>query len=99
MLKSLNDITEQDLQEIRINAELFFTPKEIAIMLEIDTVSFVEAVHEEGTDVYKAFYGGRLQSEVDLRKSIIKLAKSGSSPAQTMALDMFKQSKIKLTDK
>jgi hypothetical protein len=91
MQKSLSDITDL--------ASLFFTPREIAIMLEMPADEFVAACQDENSEEYKAFQSGRLQSEVDLRKSIIKLAKSGSSPAQTMSMDLLKQSKIKILDR
>lgn len=94
-----NYLTEAQIAEITDLATLFFTPKEIAVMLELDWNKFKFQVELPDSDAYKAFYSGRLQSEVDLRKSIIKLAKSGSSPAQTMALDLFNASKIKMIDK
>ncbi len=99
MQKSLNDITPEDLQQIEALAALFFTPKEIAVMLEIKQKEMAEAIDDEDNDVYRAFQGGRLQSEADLRKSIVKLAKSGSSPAQTMSLDLLTKSKIKMLDR
>jgi hypothetical protein len=53
-------------------------------------------MQDQESDFYKAYYKGRLQSEYDLRKSVVKLAKSGSSPAQTMAMDMLNKSKLKM---
>ena len=99
MLKSLNEITEEDLTEIKNLAALFFSPREIAVMREIKLVAMITATEDEESKVYEAFYSGRLQSEMELRKSIIKLAKSGSSPAQTMALDLFNKSKLKIREK
>jgi len=88
------------LKQITDLAALFFTPREVAMMLELDVEHFIWVCDltpdHEG---YKAFHSGRLQSEVDLRKSVIKLAKSGSSPAQTLALDMLLKSKVKMIDK
>ncbi len=98
MQKSLNDITAEDVKEIERLAGLFFTPKEISLMLEINPSGFFSACSVEENKIYNAFQGGRLQGEVDLRTSIMKMAKAGSSPAQTMTLDMLKQSKIKLLD-
>lgn len=96
MQKYLN---EEQLKEVTKLAALCFTPREIAIMLELPAADFIQECEIEGSDCYNAFYSGRLQSEVDLRTSIFKLAKSGSSPAQTMAMDMMKQSKAKMLDK
>ena len=88
------------LKQITDLAALFFTPREIALMLEIDIESFVmDCEFKIGSVQYNAFHSGRLQSEVDLRKSVIKLAKSGSSPAQTMAFNMLLKSNVKMMDK
>lgn len=84
------------LKAITELASLFFTPKEIAVMQEWPVQEFEYDCKEESSPAYNAYYSGRLQTEVDLRKSIIKLAKSGSSPAQTMAMDMLNKSKLKL---
>lgn len=94
MPKSLNDIT--DLKEVEELAMVFFTPLEIATIIEVPFAEVEVALCEEDSLFYKAFHKGRLQSEYDLRKSIVKLAKSGSSPAQTMAMDLLMKSKIKM---
>ena len=101
MQKSLNDITNEDLKEIENLAALFFTPREIATMLELNIPQFIDECTFLESDVpgARAFHKGRLQSEIDLRKSIIKLSKSGSSPAQTMALDLLTKSKNKMRDR
>jgi hypothetical protein len=99
MQKSLLELTMEDLALIEELASYFFTPREIAIMVEINPDEAVIKAEAEGNKFYDAFQKGRLQSEMDLRKSIIKLAKSGSSPAQTMSLDLFTKSKIKMLDR
>lgn len=99
MQKSLNDITEEELKQIRELAALFFTPREVAIMQELPIGDFVLVCEDPSSRIYNAFHAGRLQSEVDVRTAIIKLAKSGSSPAQTMALDLLKTSKVKMLDR
>lgn len=79
-------------EQIKELAALLFTPAEIAFMLEIDEndVSLSDGLY------YRAYQEGRLQAEVDLRNSIFKLAKSGSSPAQQMMLDILKKSNAKM---
>ena len=99
MLKFLNDITPEDLEEIKRLAGMFYTPREISVVTEADPFVFIEACEEEGTPVWQAFQAGRLLCETELRMSIIKLAKAGSSPAQTMALQMLRDSKIKMLDR
>jgi hypothetical protein len=99
MLKSLNDITEQMLDEIKEYASYFFTPKEIALMVEIEEAFFIECMGDQNNAIYRKFQTGRLTSEMELRKCILKLAKSGSSPAQTMSMDILNASKIKMLDR
>lgn len=99
MQKSLNELAQDQLNEITTLAALFFTPREIAQMLELPAEAFISECCIEGGVLYKAFYSGRLQGEVDLRTGIMKMAKAGSTPAQAMAMDMLKLSKVKLLDR
>ena len=99
MQKSLNDITSEDLLLIEELASYFFSPREISVMVEVNPDDFLNALEESNSAIYQAFQKGRLQSEMELRKSIIKLARAGSSPAQTMSLDLLNKSKIKMLDR
>lgn len=92
-------LNEEQLSQVRELAKVFFTPKEIAIYLQCDIPAFAEACHEEGSAVFMAFHGGRLESTFELRKNIMQLANSGSSPAQTMALELLKSSEMKMIDR
>lgn len=96
MRKSLTDITTTDLEQVREFAALFFAPKDIALMVGIDNQTMLDEVEDEKSSLHQAFYTGRLKSEAELRKSIVKLAKSGSSPAQTMSLDLLMKSNVKM---
>ena len=98
MPKSLNDINAGDLAEMKNLAGCFFVPSQIAMMLELEPVAFGDAISEEnqGTEIYNAYWGGWLQSEFDLRSSIMKMAKAGSTPAQAMMLEIMKLSKVKM---
>mgnify|MGYP001582592429 CR=1 FL=1 len=98
MQRSLNDITAEDLAEINKLAAAFYVPKEIAMILELPTGLFMEACTTEGTECFNAFNGGRLKSEYEVRAAVVQLAKAGSSPAQTMAMQMINTSKMKMMD-
>jgi hypothetical protein len=99
MLKSLNDITAEELAEVERLAGLFFSPREIAVMLELHLPEILEQLDSNEGNFYRAFQKGRLQNEVDLRKAIMQLARAGSSPAQTMAMDILNKSKAKMLDR
>lgn len=96
MQKSLINILPEELTMVEEIASYFFTYQEIATMLEL-IPSEVEVSMKSSTGAfYEAFQRGRLQSEMELRKSIIKLARAGSSPAQTMVLDLLNKSRLKM---
>ena len=96
MLKYLNDITEEDLIEIKKLASLFFSPIEIAEMLEIDELSFISACKIQSSKIYPYYRGGFYEGQIDLRTGIMKMAKAGSTPAQTMGLELVKKLTLKL---
>ena len=98
MQKSLNDITDEEIALVEELAALYYTPKEICIIVELNLAEAKEQIEVEEGNFYTAFQRGRLQSETDLRRSILMLAKAGSSPAQTMAMDLLNKSKIKMLD-
>jgi hypothetical protein len=99
MQKCLSKATKEELDEIKRLAGLLFVPREIAIMLEFDEDAFVVECELKDTAVYRAFHGGRLQRTVLHREKIIKLADSGSSPAQTMVEGIIKETAAKMMDK
>jgi hypothetical protein len=96
MAMCLND---DQLQEVKNLAALFYTPAEIALMMDFIETDFEFDIINKTGPLYKAYQGGRLQSEMELRNSIIRLAKQGSSPAQTAALKIYEDSKIKMIDR
>ncbi len=98
MVKSLNELTDVDLKTITDLAALFFVPAEIAMMLKLNETEFKAACNNTRTKVYDAYYSGYLQGQVEIRTGIMKMAKAGSSPAQTMALEILKQAKSKMID-
>ena len=80
-----------DIQkEIQNLASLFFSKEEIATMLELSAMDFMD-----GCKYYRSYMKGKLQGEVNLRTSVSKLANSGSSPAQTMMLDILRKTDAK----
>lgn len=98
MLKSLNDINQEILDQVKELAGCFFTEKQIAEFLEIEFSFFMECMEQDENPLRRAFFEGWMQAEFDLRKCILQLAKAGSSPAQTMASDILNKSKLKRLD-
>lgn len=92
-------LNDEQLQEVKKLAALFYVPAEIALMMDVDVSQFENFVKDCEGLLYKAYQSGRLQSEMELRNSIIRLAKQGSSPAQTAALKIYEESKIKMINR
>lgn len=82
-------LTSDQLTELESLASYFFTPDECAIVLGIDTDDLEMALMDDDHPAYAAYQRGKLKSKLELRKSILTLAKQGSSPAQTMALRLL----------
>lgn len=82
--------------EIKMAASLLFTPYEIGrfILCVEDVDLFIEKCkYQEDSEEYEAYHSGRMEQEIILRQSILKLAKQGSSPAQTLAKKLLDDSK------
>ena len=50
------NLTQQELDTIEELAGLFYTPKQIAIILEIDPEMFETQIRSEIGNIYKAYY-------------------------------------------
>lgn len=79
-------LTTDQLAELESMASFFFNYEEIAIVLDVDTADLEDELLDETSPIYRAYQRGKLKSKMELRKSILTLAKQGSSPAQTLAL-------------
>jgi hypothetical protein len=79
------------LKEAQEWAELFFTNDELAMLLEVPAAEIRLALDDSSSPLGSAIMRGRLLSEAELRKSIILLAKRGSSPAQATALQLLQR--------
>lgn len=73
--------------------KLGFEPFAVGVMLGIDDAEIESLMADRGSEFYKSYYRGFYETEVQLRNSILKMAKAGSSPAQTMANNMLKAAK------
>lgn len=93
------ELTKEQLDQVRQLAALFYTPKQIAIMLELDFSYLHTAMSIEESDVYKAYWAGWFQSDMEYRKQVKRLADLGSSPAQTLLGKIIEDAKLKLLDK
>lgn len=82
-------LASEQLTEIEEFAALHFTKAEISIIMEFANDEI------ENTHVKEAMNRGRLKSEAEVWQSIFRLAKQGSSPAQTLAIQRINKLKAK----
>ena len=92
-------LNSKQLEESKKLAGLQFTPAEIAMILGVNTKTYVLLCKTADTPEHDHYHGGRLTIEVKLRKSIIDLALQGSSPAQTLAKKFMEERNAKYLDR
>lgn len=76
-------------------SSLFFSSIDIADNLEIceeEKEAFCACIETKTGEVYKYFRRGRFRTEVELRNAVKMAAMNGSSPAQNMMINFYKDS-------
>lgn len=84
-------LDKNKLKEIESWAALLFSPKEIAIIMELDVCDFENDFNDESSEIHLVVMRGKLRSEGEIRKSIITLAKDGSASAQEQAMKLIEK--------
>lgn len=90
------DATPGILAEVEGLGKLQFSPDEVALSVGIDRNEFRAAIKTGDNPLSDAFERGRLKSEAEVRRSILQLAKQGSSPAQKQVMDLIAMNKREL---
>ena len=85
--------TSDELQTIEDMAALFYSYKEIAIVLEVDVEEFKALMRLEEGNAYSRYQKGWITSDMSIRKSLLESAVNGSSPAQMMLMELNKENK------
>ncbi len=92
------NLSAEQIDMVEELAELFFSPEDIAVNLELneqDTEMFCDDVITKysANPLVSAFLRGWLKGEIALRKAIMKAAINGSNPSQQQLLNFLKESK------
>lgn len=87
------DITDEIKAKIEEYASLLFTPDDIVIILGLDASEF-NGMRFKEDDFRIPYMRGKLLKEAEIRKSILKMAVAGSSPAQIIAKDYIDKLKL-----
>ncbi len=80
-----NDI----LEEITRLGAAAYNPRQTAFALGLTPDAFAKYMQDETHPACIAYYKGFYSSELTIREGVFQLARSGSSPAQTLALKIF----------
>ena len=86
-------LSDEQLGDITRMGAAAYAPKQIAFSLGLRPYDFLTVMLDENSDVAIAYYKGFYSSELSIRESVMKLARDGSSPAQTLALKYFDETR------
>jgi hypothetical protein len=86
---NLRNLSDQELQMIEEMGATGFVPGEIAEVLEISKDDFIRTFQDPAGEIYRRYRKGYLKAQLELRQRIMKDAKHGSSPAQTLMKKIF----------
>jgi hypothetical protein len=84
-------ISNENKAQIEELGGCFFTPEDIAIILQLDLTEF-NGVRFQEDDFRIPYQRGKLLKEAEIRKAILKMAVAGSSPAQMLAKELIDKS-------
>ncbi|MCW3127196.1 MAG: hypothetical protein JWO03_2854 [Bacteroidetes bacterium] len=83
------ELSEEQLELLKELGATYFTFKECAIVLGVETSVFVNAMKSPGSVAYKTYYSAFYTSTLKVRKSIMDLAVRGSGPAQQQMIKII----------
>lgn len=87
-------LTDDQLREIEELSGLFLSPREIAILMDLDGDRFAEIILAGIGKAYQAYFRGKTKSKKMIHENVIKMAKHGSPQAEELAREMIVQQKI-----
>ena len=91
-------LSEEILKQIKDMSAALLPPAEIAILLDIPTDQrdyFCDICKNHcSSPIYTSYHQGRLQTKLNLRKTVIKLAIAGSPAAEPLADKYMKEQSI-----
>jgi hypothetical protein len=85
--------TEDLLKEVTRLGAAAYTPKQTAFALGLSPAQFIICMQDEEHPACIAYYNGFYSSELAIREGVFQLARSGSSPAQTLSLKIFDETR------
>ena len=88
-------MTEEQLAIIDDMAAHFMNPKEIAIILGVDQDEFQLSLSDPSSQEYSHYHKSKITSILEIRRKVVKMAKSGSPQAEMLVTGFMNEQKIK----
>jgi acetaldehyde dehydrogenase (acetylating) len=88
-------MTADELKSVEDYAGQFFTPEEVALILNLPAEESKQVINDKDSDFMRHHNRGVLLSKAIIRKGIIDMAKNGSGPAQVTAVKMMEEFDLK----
>lgn len=88
-------MNETEFEEIKRLASMLMHPADIAIQLEMSSEDFIFHLKDENTEIYKAFYQGCLQTEIDIREMAFKKSSDEVTDYEEIQFKMAELDKFK----
>ena len=88
-------MTDDQLAIIDEMASHFMTPKEIAIVLGVDHDAFLLSLSDPSSPEYLHYHKSKITSILEIRRKVVKMAKSGSPQAEMLVTNFINEQKIK----
>ena len=83
-----------NIELIEEYASLFFAIDEIAMLLDVDTQELRREIKSNRTEAAKAYYRGKLKTQIELRKQTLNFARKGSPQAEAAMIDFLKKQNL-----
>ncbi len=91
-------LTEEQLTQLEEMAAALMPPSDIALLLNIPHDKrglFVQiCICHTSTEIFDAYQRGRLTTKLELRRTVVKLAKAGSPAAEPIAQKFIREQNI-----
>lgn len=92
------ELTPEQLTQLEEMAAALMPPFEIAILIGIESDQrnlFVQICKSHTqTKIYEVYQRGKLTTKLELRRTIVKLAKAGSPAAEPLAMKFIREQEI-----
>ena len=88
------NLTEQQLEEIKELSALLLEPEEIAVLMNIDIVSFFYEIESRKGKAYQAYFTGKTETKKTILENVIKMARHGSPQAEELTKEFMNKQKL-----